>query len=237
MDDNSSQISQKPKINLLIAVLLVITFLSLCYTVLLAYQNNKFKLLNKKGSGNNIIIPTIISTSPTQEESKLIPTSKIEEYKTAKYGRFSYEYPVGWHVAELWQDTSREGIIIAMDPNPISTAPRGGPLATFEIRLINGQPNPNEIFSEEMSKFNQENYTDITKETIKSDLGPIYHYRGKINGEMLGGEPMESYYLTFETNKNDPSNQQVIIATMALKSDSKLSEMFRHVILSIKKLN
>ena len=53
---------------------------------------------------------------------------------------------------------------------------------------------------------------------------------------MFLGEPVENYFLTFETNKDDPANQQVIIASMLFKKDPQLSEMLRHVVLSIKKL-
>ena len=123
-----------------------------------------------------------------------------------------------------------------MDPNPISTAPRGGPLATFEIRVINGMPNPDEIFQEERSKVNENNYYDITSETLTSDLGTIYHYKGKIAGEMLKGESIEQYFLTFKKSENDPHNQQIIVASLMLQDDVELSAMLRHIVLSFKQL-
>lgn len=170
----------------------------------------------------------------TSPQTKIGDTS---EWREAKFGGiFSYEYPNSWHVATLWQDTSRQGIILAMDPDPISTAPRGGPLATFEIRVINGMPNPDEIFEEEKSKVNEDNYYDITSETLTSDLGTIYHYKGKIAGEMLKGEPIEQYFLTFKKSENDPHNQQIVVASLMLQDASELSAMLRHIVMSFKQL-
>ncbi|RJQ38497.1 hypothetical protein C4559_01770 [Candidatus Microgenomates bacterium] len=193
-------------------------------------------------SNQQPIVTQPIITSPTQ--TVINPTTlpngsnPTTSWKTAKFGGlFSYEYPMGWNVGELWQENYAEnGIVIAIDPNPISTAPRGGPLATFEITILNGNKNPDEILAKKISNFNQTNYTDITQETIPADIGKIYHYKGKIAGEMLKGEPMESYFFTFNQNPNDPINQQIIIATLALKNDSQLSTMLKHIVLSFKKL-
>jgi len=165
-------------------------------------------------------------------------TNLPTDWKTAKFGGlFSYEYPVGWNVAELWQENySENGILIAIDPNPINTSPRGGPLATFEITVLNGNKNPDEILAKKISNFNQDNYSDITQETINADIGKIYHYKGKIAGEMFKGESVESYFFTFNQNANDPLNQQVVIATLALNDDPQLSAMLKHIVLSFKKL-
>lgn len=185
------------------------------------------------------IIPTKTVVNPTTFLNESNPTSNPNtSWKTAKFGGlFSYEYPIGWHVGELWQENySENGVLIAIDPNPISTAPRGGPLATFEITILNGNNNPDEILAKKISNFNQTTYSDITQETISADIGKIYHYKGKIAGEMLKGEPMESYFFTFNQSASNPANQQIIIATLALKADSQLSAMLKHIVLSFRKL-
>ncbi len=167
------------------------------------------------------------------------PTAnQIAGWKTAQWGSlFSYEYPDGWHVAELWQDNYAEnGIMIAIDPKPISTAPRGGPLATFEITLLNGNSNPDEILQKRMDGFNSDNYSDIVKETITADIGTVYYYKGKVAGEMMQGASMESYFFTFHKNPNDLPNQQVVVASLIFKDDPQLSEMLRHIVLSFKEL-
>ncbi len=140
-------------------------------------------------------------------------------------------------MAELWQDNYAEnGIMIAIDPSPISTAPRGGSLATFEITLLNGNQNPDEILQKRMENFNAENYYDITEETINASIGTVYHYKGKVTGEMMKGSSMESYFFTFHKNANDLINQQVVIANLTFKEDPQLSEMLRHIVLSFKEL-
>jgi hypothetical protein len=159
-------------------------------------------------------------------------------WATAKYANlFSYEYPAGWHVAELWQENYAEnGIIIAIDPKPISTAPRGGPLATFEITLLSGNQNPDEILQKRMENFNSDNYYEINKETIQADIGTVFYRQGKIAGEMMKGASVESYFFTFHKNPNDLINQQVVIANLIFNDDPKLSEMLRHIVLSFKEL-
>ena len=180
-----------------------------------------------------------VTLSPTTLPTNSGTTTNLPtDWKTAKFGElFSYEYPVGWNVAELWQENySENGIMIAIDPNPIRTAPRGGPLATFEITVLNGNKNPDEILAKKISNFNQDNYSDITQETINTDIGKIYHYKGKSAGEMRKGEPVESYFFTFNQNANDPLNQQVVVATLAFQDDSQLLAMLKHIVLSFKKL-
>lgn len=180
---------------------------------------------------------TTTSNSTSLPTNSGAPTNLSTDWKTAKFGGlFSYDYPMGWNVAELWQENySENGIMIAIDPSPISTAPRGGPLATFEITVLNGNKNPDEILAKKISNFNQDNYSDITQEAISADIGKIYHYKGKIAGEMLKGEPVESYFFTFNQNPNDPLNQQVVVATLALKDDPQLSAILKHIVLSFKK--
>lgn len=174
-----------------------------------------------------------IITSPTNT------ITTVAEWKTAKFGGiFSYEYPQDWHVAELWQENvSENGIILAIDPKPISTAPRGGPIAAFQIQLLSGNKNPDEIFAKKIQSFNTDNYTDIIKETIDAPIGKLYHFQGKfpLDG-MFGGQKTESYYFTFNQNPNDPYNQQVVIASLFLGDNPKYSDMLRHIVLSFKNL-
>ena len=172
MEEISAQLPQKPKLNLLISLMAVITVLSSGFSLYLYYQNTQLKLASAILSDINKTAP--IDTQvifPTVVERQISPTIAQNEYKSIKHGGlFSYEYPVGWHVAELWPDTFDQGISVVMNPEPISTSPGDGPMGTFELRIINGRQNPNEFLNQEMAKFNQESYTDIIKETISSDL-------------------------------------------------------------------
>jgi len=217
-----------------LSILFTILFITLLTsTIFLFYQN-----LQLKQQPNKIV--TEISTIPSPQVSS--STSSLSDqtiiWKTARHGGlFSYEYPSGWHVAELWQDNyAQNGIMLAIDPNPISTAPRGGPLATFEITLLNGNQNPDEILQKRIDRFNLDNYSNITKEVINEGIGTVYYYKGKMVGPMLEGEPVESYFFTFHKNPNDLINQQVVIATLALKNDPELSKMLRHIVLSFKEI-
>lgn len=180
-----------------------------------------------------------ISLAPTVTPINPVPAiSQSSGWKTAKFGSlFSYEYPASWNVAELWQDNYAElGTLIAIDPNPINTAPRGGPIAALQMTILNGNKNPDDILAKKIAGFNQDSYSDITQEIINADFGKIYHFKGKISGEMLKGQPVEKYFFTFNQNPSDPINQQVVTASLELNDDPKLSAMLRHIVMSIKKL-
>ncbi len=188
-------------------------------------------------TGRNQVVVKAPSTAIVSPTAVQIPTvTEKAQWKTAEFGDFFYEYPVGWHVAEIWQAyTGESGVSIVVDQKPVSTAPRGGPLGTFEIRVDYGNTNPDEILAKKLSDFNDQNYTDITKETINGNTGEIYHYKGKFAGEMMKGTPIESYLFTFDKKAGEPHNQKVIIAT-TFKDDIQLSSMLRHIVLSIKKI-
>jgi len=149
-----------------------------------AYQNTKL---------NSYLTSLQKEPTPAQTSESVTPTITTKDTKeiqwktTNSMGAFSFDYPAGWHVAEIWRDPSQGGILIAIDPEPISTAPRGGPFSTFEITATNGLQNPTEEFNKRKASFNSENYTEIATETLNSEVGPIYYYKGKIAGEMLQG--------------------------------------------------
>ena len=203
-----------------------LSFVLLTFVVFLYYQN-----IQLKQRVNIPIVKTVLTPTPSVSDKAII-------WNVAKHGGlFSYEYPAGWHVAELWQENyAQNGIMIAFDPNPINTAPRGGPIATFQITLLNGNKNPDEILQQKMASFNATNYSNITKEVMNAPIGTVYHYKGIVVGPMAAGETMEEYFFTFHKTSNDPSNQQIVIATLALNNDPKLSDMLRHIVLSFKEL-
>ena len=224
-------ISQKKKPGFWpVIILLFLLLSSLVITGYFVYQNYQLK--------KQILSQEQSITSP-EPEPTVIPEAETNEWETAKFGGlFSYDYPIGWHVGEIWSDSQQyHEIFILMDQKPISTAPRGGPRATFELSVVNGLPNPDEVFEEKKAEFSEDNYTDITTEIINSDIGQIFYYRGKVAGEMFKGEIVERYYLTFRKSETDPLNQQIIIGTIYFQDDPKLSEMLRHIMLSIKQLD
>lgn len=158
------------------------------------------------------------------------------EWKRTDVGNFSFEYPLEWFVGDLWNlGQDQRTRVIAIDRKPISTAPRGGPIATFEISVKNGLDNPNEVYETDQKNF-KESVTGLEEEVIESKLGKIYHYKGKLTGEYMRGQTVEKYFLMFEINVNDPINQQVMEGSLH-SDDLSLSAMFRRIILSIDKMH
>lgn len=208
----------------------IITLAVACYFGYQYYQPKNETVAQIQPAASETPQPT---TSPAAT-----PASTDIKWVSANYGgAFSYEYPYGWNVAELWPTSQNQGATIAIDPKPINNAPRGGPLATFTITVINGLQNPDEEFNNRKASFNSDVYSDITTEVLSGDLGPIYYFKGKMKGEMANGQPVESYYLTFNPFNGGPQNQQIVIAEMVFKDDPQLSSMLRHIVLSIKKQN
>jgi len=223
----SNTANPQKKVILFLGVIVLIALASVCGY--LAGMQRPTQELSQQ------IVPS--SPSPKTELTELSTTTS-DEWKTAKYGGvFSYEYPAGWHVAELWPEGNynEQGISIVIDPSPISTAPRGGSLGTFQINVLDGLQDPDQVFLQKKAEFNSERYTDIQTETLESDLGPIYYVKGKVVDGMFGGEIVERYFFTFDRNQNDLANQRVVTASLEYNKDPKLSEMLRHIVLSFKK--
>jgi hypothetical protein len=216
-----------------VPVLVISLIASLGMTAFFAYQYVQCPTAADNLPGQNNT-PSMAGDSQAQSPPGLAPNNKpAAEWKTAQFGGFSYVYPAGWHVAEIWPSNTQQGIIIAIDPNPISTAPRGGPFAAFMIEVINGVPNPNETLAEKKAAFNSDNYTDIVTEIIKSDHGPIYYYSGKMAGPYMQGDQIEEYIFSLNESESDPLNQQTVVASLVPNSSSEYSDLLRHIVLSI----
>lgn len=175
--------------------------------------------------------------APTQTPSPTIEASASGQWKEVRYGGlFSYEYPDGWHVAELWGlNLPTNGIMLAIDPNPISTAPRGGPLAKIELVVTNGQQNPDEILDDERTRFSPDNYNNIVTETIPAEHGDVYFYTGEIAGVKLGGTVVERYVFMLHESADIPQNQQIITAT-TYPTTPEDSQRLRHIVESFREL-
>lgn len=238
--DKGEQIKTNPKKGSMgITLMLMVLFImSLTTSVFLYFQNSKLKsglpLENASPEKTNqevTYLPLNPSTSPNDNNQ--------EKWPEARHGMFSFEYPTGWHVAELWQENiANNGIFIAIDPKPISTAPRGGPISTFGLAVFSGKTNPDEILEEKIDEFkNSGYYKGEVEETIDADYGKIYHFKGKITGEYMNGAETERYFLTLNKNPQDLINQRVIVASLDFSEDAELSNMLRKIVLSIKDLS
>lgn len=222
------QVSNTVKVFRFLVILAVIS--PLVYTnYVLRNKLEKYTSQTPAPTPTTVISPSLLVT-PTPTESK------PDQWQMAKYGGvFSYMYPTGWHVAELWPEASGGPIRIAMDPKPITTAPMDGPANTFNIYFFNGLPNPDAKLSELKAQFKPQFYTDVIVETIDSVNGPILYQSGKVSGEYMSGTKVETYLFTVKKSNSDPQNVQVMQASLN-GGDQKLSEMFRNVVLSFKPL-
>ncbi len=181
--------------------------------------------------------PTPITTTTPSLTVTIPPTeSKPDQWQQAKYGGvFSYMYPTGWHVAEIWPQEAGGPIRLAMDPKPITTAPMGGPSSTFNINFYNGLSKPDTKLSELKAELKPEYFTDVKTETIESSNGPIFYHSGKMSGEYMNGTKVETYLFTVKKSNTDLQNVQVMQA-MLYGGDQKQSEMLRYIVLSFKAL-
>lgn len=179
--------------------------------------------------------PTLATTPVIT--STITPVETMpDQWQQAKYGGvFSYSYPSGWHVAEIWPQDNAGPIRLTMDTKPITTAPMGGPSSTFNINFYNGLPKPEAKLAELKAELKPEYFTDVKTETIESSNGPIFYHSGKMSGEYMNGTKVETYLFTIKKSNTDPQNVQVMQA-MLYGGDQKQSEMLRHIVLSFKAL-
>lgn len=238
MEPEISYSATSKQTKFLTPILVLVTLLSLGLSAFLYYQLKDAPLKNSDQTTVDTPPPQEVQFLQTTPPENLAPLSTDNPgFRVAQHGLFSYEYPEDWHVAEIWPVNSEGDIVIAMDPNPITTAPRDGPLGTFSFNLINGVPNADEIMQQRMNEFNEENYKEISQETLTSDIGEIFYYRGISKGPMYEDGVIEQYFFTFNKNSADPLNQQLIIASLIFNDDPKLSEMLRNIVLSFKQIN
>ncbi|MBI4225869.1 hypothetical protein HY612_02035 [Candidatus Roizmanbacteria bacterium] len=182
--------------------------------------------------------PLSPTTTKVQEKTitpTLIPSPEVSEFKKISFATFfTYEIPKEWYAGNIWGASSDNGIIIVIDPKPIDTAPRDGPLGRFEILVKNGLQKPEAKFQEDIQKF-KDSVNMEKEEVIQSNGFTINYYRGKIKGPFLQGSTLEQYFFMIPRT-SDPLNTQVVDASYLHQPDEDLTELFRKVILSIEKI-
>lgn len=168
------------------------------------------------------------TTQTTTSFPSLSPTPNISWKRTGLMGIYSFEYPVGWHVASNWNTP----MTILIDPEPINGAPRGGPSATITISDWNGLPNPEEKY-QELQKLAISNLKpEFINEKLIMDFGDVYHVSGKAVGPMMEDAAIENYIFMLVPNPNDGPNKHVIeIQTIGA---SQYSDTLKHIVTSFK---
>lgn len=243
-----SEKTAKPPASAVNVGLMVLLVLAVAAAGWFGYQY--FTLLATKPSAETPSAQAQLATinQIDSENSAMPSTESTGSTETAEWVRtksyLSYEYPKGWHVAELWpydsgQADGRLTVSIVMGKKPINTAPGDGIQGEFTVNVTNGMTNPNAYFEQQRSNFNSENYTEITSETLQTSAGTIYYYRGKMIGPYMEGTTAESYYLNLPASggNNDTLNQSVVEgwALHPNQFSEEKSELLRHVMLSIEK--
>lgn len=168
------------------------------------------------------------------EEAEEVSLDNGEWVETDFMSSYTFEYPFGWHVANLWPDDYSDPITIAVHPKPVNTAPRGGPLAEITILDKSGMTDPNSYLQERIDA-TEDYFEGYEKIIIPTDFGEIYHYAGKINvyGEM---EDTERYIFKIQGVSDDNINIHIVEIT-ANPFSNAYSEILKKLVLSFKRVN
>lgn len=94
-------------------------------------------------------------------------------------GSYSFEYPNGWHVTNSWLYDVDDPTLIYLDPEPINTAPRGGPISAITIRVQASLADPLETFREAKESI-KENVSGLEEEAIETESATVYGGRGEV---------------------------------------------------------
>lgn len=216
--------------NLVVIILIIIIVILAVALILVTYQSSQLR------SSTTQPIASVMPTPLDNLSPSPIASQENDQWATASDLGFTFEYPTGWHVADIWPNDFRNGISLVINPKPISTAPRGGPLGTFTIRAISGQPDPEVVFQQEISSFTEQNYDNLQTQILQSSIGEIHYYKGNIAGEFMKGQPIEAYIFITPLKSDDKLNRQVVVAT-TLSEEEGDSEKFRHIMMSFKLTN
>lgn len=188
--------------------------------------------LIKSESSNQSSNAALTNLKETNSESPS-PTSAIktenEWVRTSFMGAYSFEYPKGWHVTSKWPENMDNGILVMMDPQPISDSPRDGPPSKIYFTDRNGFSNAQAELTKKRQEF-KENYADVTEEEIKSNSFTIYHYTGKFEGEFMPGAIINEYMFIIE-GFDDINDRLIILSTI---NDPASDDLLHHIALSFR---
>ena len=167
--------------------------------------------------------------------AKSQPAEKVSWKSTDLVGIYAFDYPSGWHVVWLWAYETEQGDSIWISPDPISTAPRGGPVGAVIISDKSGFSNPEEIFEQDREEY-KNSLQELQEETIDAEFGTIYHYSGKseIYGETVSVE--KYFFLIQGLDSGDNINKHIIAVTedFVVAGDTEKSEILKQVVMSFK---
>jgi len=221
------------KIGFFISLLCLIGFIAFVYF----YSGNNIFINQKEKKPEKVV--SILPPSPTVVESSPSPREgEITWRRTNFMGSYSFEYPNGWHVSNQWSaispeqsESQRHTMLIIIDPEPINTAPRGGPISAIMMSDKSGLQNPDEVFDNDRELF-KNSLQDLEENIIQADFGTIYHYKGKINvyNQMV---ETERYYFMIQGGIQDNINKHIIMAS--LETDISNSEILRKIVTSFKR--
>ena len=190
-----------------------------------------YGIFNLKDTEQNPIA-NITDNKPIINKKPLIKDSKWET--TDFMGAYTFEYPSGWHVGNIWPQDYSQPITVAINKEPINTAPRGGPLAEIVFTDKSGLQEPDSYFQERIDHYNNEYFISNEMETLNAPFGTIYHWTGEI--ELYEDiTTNEAYLFMFEGRIKDNVNKHIIEATGNPFSD-KYSEELEHIMLSFEEI-
>jgi hypothetical protein len=171
----------------------------------------------------------------SQKNLKII-TPGVKWNTTNLMGTYTFDYPDGWHVVSLFPSSYKgsDGDWILINPEPISTAPRGGPAAAIELIDYSGLESP-ELFLEELIEEHKNIVEEVvSEEEITTSFGKIKYLKGKINvyGKILDHEIY--YFMVPSLRVRNDANKHVIEARAA---SNEYYDILRKMVLSFKQVN
>jgi len=114
-------------------------------------------------------------------ENSTSPPTAQEEWTTVGIGGYSFSIPLGWQVADSFSYEHTDPYVIFADPNPISSAPRGGPISavTMYVDYVM-EGDPYQALEDKKAEIT-DNLEGETEETITAGARTIYKYSGIMN--------------------------------------------------------
>ena len=175
------------------------------------------------------------SAQDASETNKITIPVYFADYQVVKSYRlndtlaaYEFAYPDGWHASSIWPTDLAAPISIAIDPNPINGAPRGGPLSTILISDWSGFENPDEVFEEKLTETRDLIVGDLEEKTSTNDFGTVYHLTGLVE-YYEEQAPYETYLFMIPGSTPNNQNKHIIKATLETYKDEH-SEVLQKVV-------
>lgn len=139
-----------------------------------------------------------------EDISKQASQEKTSEWVRVSIMGYSFEIPLGWQVMDIFPESESAAYSIFIDPRPISSAPRGGPISAISIHITDPKEDEDPYAVLEAKKeVVRTNIENVSEETVTVGDNTLYKYSGMVDFYTQLVYIEEFVFLALDTQSKD----------------------------------